>query len=229
MKWRRIPLAEMLTGLLIAGAGCSHPPPPQAQLGCYLSSPQDLRRIHRVVLLELTQDSSVPPIARDMTESLFRAAQARNLFHIDQIARDDPLCRDLPLDGRGVYTIKDLMAMREALDCDAILFGRVTHYRSYPRMQIGLYVRLLDLQNGKLVWAVEHIWDSTDKATETRIKEFFESQMRSGYEPAQWELVTQSPKAFQKFVAFEIGQTLAPSQGDTQRIRAPGDVPAARL
>lgn len=206
MKWLRTrAIRLLLCAAPSALLGCG---PQRPNIDYYLSSRADLQRIRRVVFVDLSQESSFPAISDDMSEALFQALQGGNFFHIDRIARDDPHCRDLPLDARQAFTVKDLAAMREAFGCDALLFGRVSHFRSYPRMQIGLFLRLLDLKEGKLVWGVENIWDTTDKTIENRAKEFYEKQMRSGYEPAEWSLLMKSPKAFQKFVAFEVAGTL---------------------
>ena len=67
---------------------------------------------------------------------------------------------------------------------------------------------MIDLQEGKIIWALEEVWDSTDKATEQRMQKFFENQMRSGYQPMNWQVLETSPRYFNKFVAYEITQTL---------------------
>ena len=94
-----------------------------------------------------------------------------------------------------------------------------------PRMQIGLYLQLLDLRRGRLVWGLDHTWDTTDRATEQRIKAFFRSRMRDGYGPLDWRMAVTSPKVFQKFVACEVAETLTPDPPAVAGIRAP----AARL
>jgi len=195
--------------VVAAGAGCA----PQATgpgVNYTLSSRRDLHRIHRVVLTELSCDDGGVSVGRGMTESLFRALQATRLFHVDVIDGADPVCRDLSLAKLEPYTIQELADMRRTLKCDAVLLGRINSYQSYPHMQIGLYLRLLDLRDGKLVWAVDDVWDTTDKAVEARIQRFFAARIRTGYEPEQWSVVLKSPRAFRKFVACEIAETISP-------------------
>ena len=75
-------------------------------------------------------------------------------------------------------------------------------------MQIGLFLNLVDLREGRLIWGVDHIWDTTNRLTERSIERFFVKEMRSGYGPANWRLGLLSPRMFGKFVAHEAAGTL---------------------
>ena len=66
---------------------------------------------------------------------------------------------------------------------------------------------MVDLRIGKLLWAIEQIWDSTDKLVERRMKKFYKEYMRSNYGPMDWELLITSPRAFNKFVVYEVAET----------------------
>ena len=77
-----------------------------------------------------------------------------------------------------------------------------------PRLSIGLRLRLIDLTDGQLLWAVEQIWDSTDRQVQRRIRAYAHSQLRYATGPTPEELVTLSTLEFVKFVATEVAQTL---------------------
>ena len=208
-----------ICAIALAAGGCQPAPRPvSAGINCHLPSPRDLAGLHRVVFVELDDASGHPGVARSATRALYKSIQARRLFHVDVIWRDDPVCRDLPLDKREAFTLADLTSIRQELRCDALLFGRITNFLPYPRMQMGLYLRLLDLKGGKLLWAVDHMWDMTDREVELRAEGFYEGRMRDLYGPAKSDVLLMSPAAFHRFVAFEISQTLAPqSASDRQK------------
>lgn len=201
-------ISKILALLLCSGtmflAGCRQVSP----IGYYLAPPESLSRINRVVFVELSGQDSYPGIAADMTTTLSHAIQTRRLFRLDVVKKDDPLCKTISLDGQAGFTMQQLRDMRRTFQCDAILLGSVRDFRPHPRTQIGLDLRLLDLKNGRLVWAVDHIWDTTDREVEKRIIRFFNKEMRGGYEPMDWEFAMISPKAFGKFVAYEVANTL---------------------
>ncbi len=204
MRLNKIAIPTLLCLGWLVLPGCQKPP----DIGHYLGRPEDLARINRVVFVQLTGQDSCPGIAEDMTVALSHAIGARRLFRLDVVTRDDPRCKTLSLDGWAGFTIKQLRDMRETFQCDAILLGTVRDFRPHPRMQMGLDLRLMDLRSGRLVWGINHVWDTTDKTVTKRVKCFFDSRMRDGYEPMNWQLAMISPKAFEKFVAFEVVATL---------------------
>ena len=207
---REIGLLVAAVAALVTLAGCGGSDTAARPVGVnyYLSSRDELRRVPRVVFVELYEDEGYPKVARDMTDALYKAIQARNLFHLYVVSASDPACRDLPLNSAEALSMEQLSQIRQALHCDAVITGRMSQFRPHPQMQVALYVRLLNLRDGKLIWGVGDTWDSTDLSTECRVREFYDSQVASGYDPAQWRMVKMSPLMFEKFVAHEVACTL---------------------
>ncbi|MBI5724571.1 MAG: hypothetical protein HZA50_11470 [Planctomycetes bacterium] len=200
-----------LAGFMLAGCSTPQPGP-----NYYINSPDTLAGIKRVVLIELAQNPFDPPVARQMTDSLFQSIQARRLFHINLLPSNEPVYEQLPVYKTEPFTLEELNMFAQYLDCDAILIGRITRYQTYPKMLVGLYLRMIDVRQGRLVWAIEDVWDTRDKAMEERIKVAFDSNIRTGYEPLQWLLVMRSPMAFQKFVADDVASTVPLPGGQQQ-------------
>lgn len=218
-----------LYAALLSACGCSSVPgPPAADVNSYLRSPSSVLRLHRVVFISLDDTNCPPDIAQDMTDALAGTIRSRRLFRIERIEKTDPACDGLPLDVRGAMSMRQMEQIRAALNCDAVMFGRVDHFQTHPRMQIGIYVRLIDLTGGDLVWGVDHTWDSTDKQTAERIEHFFGEEMRSGYDPVQWRLGLVSPKIFEKFIAYEAADTLPTRVGPAEPKKTPAIWPKVR-
>lgn len=206
--------------LLCMGAlasGCVEPPESSVSFSV---KPEGLRAIKRVVFIELSDRDRSPDVAEGMTKALASAIRSRKLFSLDVVSRDDPRCKLVTLDQQGGFTLRQLRQLRDTFDCQAVLVGWTKDYYPHPRMQVGLRLQLLDLRQGQAVWAVDDVWDTTDKAMEKRVKRFFREQMRSGYEPMGWQLVLTSPKAFEKFVAHEVAETL-PNKPEIQPVNTP--------
>jgi len=174
----------------------------------YLNPEKDLASLGRVAIVELDNDSSYPAIRADVTEALFQALQKKQVFGLAFVHQSNPAWRSLHLDMNSTYTFDQLAAIRKALKCDAVLTGTITEYHPYPHMAVGLRLKLADLTDGQLVWALEQVWDTADKTTEYRIKDYFHSQLRSGFAPLHEELVAISSLKFIKFVAYEVAGTL---------------------
>jgi len=216
----------VLPAVLVAlSLGCAAPEGQTPKgVNYFLSSRQELTELPRVVMIELAGDAGYPEVGPEMTQALARAVRQHNLFHVQTIPRDHPACRDLPLSGKEPLTIEQMAAFRKALGCRAVLIGLVHDYRPHPHMRMGLYFRLLDLDDGKLIWAVDHVWDTTDQALEPRLRDFFFDEMRSGYEPVDWRLALISPRAFRKFVAYEAAETLSVPRLDPDGWQLKGQV-----
>ncbi len=180
----------------------------------YINPDKDMRSIGRVAMIEMENESSYPQISTDVTEALFLALQKKQIFGLTVVSQDDPSWRGLHSELDSTLTLKQLLAIREMLKCDAVLVGTVTEYQPYPRMAIGIRLKLLDLNDGQILWAFEQVWDCADRSTETRIKKYFQSQMRSGFAPLREELVVMSSLKFIKFVAYEVAETLSPRWQD---------------
>ena len=175
---------------------------------CYLNPYKKLTDIGRVAIIELDNDSSYPQISNDITGSLYQALQKRQVFGLTVVRQNDPSLRSLQLERDSTFTLEQILAIRETLKCDGILLGTVTEFRPYPHMAVGLRLKLLDLRDGQLLWALEQIWDSADKTTEKRIKNYFKSEKRTGFAPLQEDLAAVSPLEFIRFVNYEVAGTL---------------------
>ncbi len=174
----------------------------------YLNPNKSLTMIGRVAIVELDNNSSYPKISTDVIEKLYQAVQKKQIFGLTVVHQSDPSWRSLQLDLDSKYTLDQLSAIRETLKCEAVLLGTITEFRPYPHMIIGLRLKLIDLRDGQLLWALEQIWDTADKTTEYRIKEYFRSQKRSGYAPLHEQLAAVSSLEFIKFVSYEVAETL---------------------
>ena len=174
----------------------------------YINPNKSLSSVGRVVVVELNNNSNYPEISNDVTEKLYQALQKKQIFGLTVVRQDDSVWRSLQLDLESRYTLDQIITVRETLKCDAVLLGTITEFRPYPHMIIGLRLKLLDLRDGDLLWALEQVWDSADKTTEYRIKDYFRAHKRSGYEPLQEKLASVSPLEFIKFVSYEVAETL---------------------
>jgi len=199
---------ELLLAMLLLSGCAIYTPPVQMPTYYYLNSAKELSLVGRVAIIELNNNSNYPQIAADMTGSLFQAMQKKQLFGISIVRQTDPDWRGLQLEAGATYTTEQLSAIRKTLKCDAVLLGDITGYQPFPHMTIGLRLKLIDLRDGQLIWAMEQVWDSTDKTTEYRIKRYYESQLQAGLPGLQRQLMEVSPMEFMKFVASEAAETL---------------------
>lgn len=209
MKFRNLLAIQVV---LLTGCGrYFHPPEEPAPHTYYLNPAKDMESIGRVALIELTNKSTVHQISPNMTDALFQEIQKRQIFGVRKVAEDDPAWRSLELNIDMTYSYDELDQMRQILKCDAVLMGTITGYEPYPHMAVGLRLRLIDLSDGQLVWAMEQVWDTTDKATRNRIEWYYSPKgLLVHDENLSGQLGSISSLKFFKFVAYEITETLQP-------------------
>jgi hypothetical protein len=194
--------------ILLPGCRVCYRGAPAAPSCHYLNTDKDLFAVGKIVLLELDNNSSYPQMSADVSEALFQALQKRQIFSVAPVRRNDAAWRSLQLDSNGAYTLQQLSEMRKTFRCSAVLTGIITEFRPYPHLVIGLRLRMIDLKDGQLLWAIEQVWDTADKTTERRIRDYYCRQMRSDSARMQEKLATVSSIKFIKFVAYEVSETL---------------------
>ena len=207
----RVKTILLLLPVLLSGCGFNAAYKPAANY-YYLNPNKDLSTIGRTALVELGNDSAFLQISADVTEALYQALQKKQLFGLTVIRQSNPVWRKLQLDLNSTYTLEQLSAMRKTLNCDAVLIGTVTGFEPFPHLTIGLRLKLIDLADGQLLWALEQIWDTTDKTTQDRIKNYYRHCILPGFETLQEKLGTVSSLRFLKFVAYETSETLQPKR-----------------
>jgi hypothetical protein len=201
----------LLLPLLLSGCGSNSAYKSDAS-HFFLNSHKNLSEVGRIVLVELTNDSAYPQISADITEALYQAMQKKQLFGITVIRQSDPAWQNLQLDLKTAYTLEQLSGIRRTLKCGAVLRGTVTGFEPFPHLVIGLRLELIDLTDGQLLWALEQVWDATDKSTQERVKDYYKRHILPGSESLQEGLGTVSSLKFVRFVAFETAETLQPKR-----------------
>jgi len=176
----------------------------------FLDKNKDLGALSRVALVELDNLSAYPRVSAEITHALYLEIQKQQLFGLTLVQQEDPAWRSLQENFDTLQAMRQLVVLRETLRSNGLLLGTITQYEPYPRMVIGLRLKLLDLTDGQLIWATEQIWDSSDKNVQRRIKRYYRTQLRSGAAPLNEELVIVSSLNFCKFVAYEVAATLQP-------------------
>jgi hypothetical protein len=191
----------LLPSLVLSGCEADDGNAPMAE-SFYLNAYKDVHSLGRVALVELDNISDYPGISSEMTAALFAALEKKQFFSLTVIHQDDPIWQSIRRQSGSREGLKQIEAMRETLKCDALLTGTITQYQPYPKMVIGLRLKLVDLTDGDLLWGLEQVWDSSDNSTRKRIKHWASAAT------LREDLIIMSSLNFTKFIAYETAQTL---------------------
>lgn len=190
--------------LLFTMTGCKNIYLSSQRSPYYINPNKRFSDIARVAVIEFRNKSDYPGISEDITKAVYQQLQKEQFFGLTMIHKDNPLWTNLQLGAETPLTLEQLSYMYKQLNCDGILIGTVTDYKPYPHMTLGIHLTLIDLRDGEILWAIEDIWDASEKTTQENIQKYYENKMYSESKSLNKELTEVSPIRFIKFVAYEI-------------------------
>ena len=183
-------------------------------LNVYRDEPA-MNKLTRVVFIELDGSEGFPDISRRFTAKLGKTLVKKGLFRLDTLKPAAPELIDLDLTRTSPYSIAELAEIRKSLRCDAILFGKITSFRQYPGSNISIYMRLLDLKNGHLVWAIDESWDTEDRTVRSRLNDYsFDFRQDDYPNEVTDDLQLMSTSALLDFISWDIVRTMDPTYDD---------------
>lgn len=210
------PLALLLISLLTGCATWCGPvasltgPPPANAYRAAAKLPAELRR---VAVLPVTVEGGdlATQDGRDALEPVLRAElRKRGVFELIFVSPEQ--LRSLT--GRATWTAEeslpaDLLAtLRERLDCDGVLFSRLTQFRAYPPLTVGWGLKLVDCRQRQIVWAADEVSDAGQPAVAAAARRFASRELASSpplHEPGS---ILISPRQFGQFAAANVLETL---------------------
>ena len=101
-----------------------------------------------------------------------------------------------------------LKVLRDELDCDAVLFGRLTQFRAYPPLAVGLSFKLVEVDKAEFVWAVDEVFDANQAGVVTGARRFQQSREQLPAVLADSRSILNSPSHFGRYVASSVFHTL---------------------
>ena len=174
----------------------------------YINPNKDITNVGRIAIVELENDSSYTQVSSDLTSALFQSLQKKQVFGLQIVKQRDPLWKSLQLEPDTTYSLEQMAAVRQRLKCDGVLIGTITEYKPYPHMTIGIRLKLIDLTEGELLWAIEQVWSSSDKITEYKIKRYLKETQSSASTSSSESITMISPLEFMRYISYEVAQTL---------------------
>lgn len=101
-----------------------------------------------------------------------------------------------------------LKVLKGALECDAVLFSRVTQYRPYPPLTVGFSFKLVDAETSNFIWAADEVFDSSEPSVvnSARRYQILREQLPSSLSDSR--SILNSPTGFGRYAANSVFETL---------------------
>jgi len=101
-----------------------------------------------------------------------------------------------------------LKLLRTELDCDAVLFSRLTQYRAYPPLAVGFSFKLAEIENSEFVWAADEIFDASEPSVVNSARRYQMAREQLPATLADSRSILNSPSGFGRYAANSVFQTL---------------------
>ena len=204
MPARRIAaaLAALAAAVLAGCAGGAHATKP---VNCYLAERGDLANVRRVMVLPFAQEAGVQADCARVRDAFVAELQKLRRFEVVPLPadarEDDELNASL---ARGRLSTDAIVRLCNRYALDGVLLGSVTAWRPYTPPHLGMRTQLVSVHSGAPVWAVDAIYDSSDRTTVDDLQHYVAHTQRDDGNLHGWELNLLAPAKFTSYVAHRF-------------------------
>jgi len=209
---RAAALPSVLCALALGALGaCSMPrPPEQRVIDSYLADPRDLANVRRVMVLPFAEEPGVDTDCTQMRDIYVAELQKLRRFDIVPLPGSalevDELNRSVR---HGRLSTDAVVRLCDRYHLDGVLVGTVTSFRAYTPPILGMRTQLVSVHSGAIVWAVDAIYDSSDRSTINDLRHFHEHVQNNDGNLHGYELDLIAPSKFCAYVAHRFVGTWA--------------------
>lgn len=170
--------------------------------------PATVRRV--VVLPAYWEADPNSGFVNDLDAILHLSLQRTNAFEVVPVTRMQLHKLFGPRQFSSVAVLPDnlLTVLRDKYAADAVLFIDLTVNRPYHPISLGLRTKLVRVDDGGIIWAVDALFDSADPAVARAALDFSRRSTYNRYPVDSSGGILQSPRAFAGFAAETLFDTL---------------------
>jgi hypothetical protein len=208
----------LLIPIMLSLAGCSDGRAQKPNGPFSFHTTPGATEMQRIAVLPFTLGSRVGRSAQAIDASM--AASLRELGYHEVVAVT-PETRSELLAGDVLYvdnvTTTQLMRLRQALNVDAVVIGRVEQFDGFDPLSIGLAAHLVSCRDGSVLWSMTGNFDAHKSDIQNDIRRWYESTMSGDRNSVGgWRLALQSPTLFTRYVTDRVVTSL-PMQGSGKK------------
>ena len=206
MRGRVTFVGAIAAGLSLLGSCGLLPRAPEAKaVNSYLAEPEDLASVRRVMVLPFHAEAGVLVDCAAVRNAFVAELQKLRRFEVVPLpdgAREEQELNVSMLRGRPSTDAIVRLCERYALD--GVLIGAISAWRAYTPPHLGLRTQLISVHSGAAVWAVDAIYDASDRSTVSDLQHYYERTRHDDGNLHGWELNMLSPAKFTHYVAYRF-------------------------
>jgi len=198
---RTITFAACVTALLLSSCQLGRPARQKA-INSYLAEPTDLANVRRIMVLPFHAEAGITVNTNNIRDAFVNELQKLRRFEVvplSDAARENQILNASL--ARGRISTEAMVKLCDRYSLDGLFVGAVTAWRPYTPPHLGLRTQLVSVHSGASVWAVDTIFDSSDRATISDLQHYVSNTQQDDGNLHGWEMNLLSPVKFTNFVA----------------------------
>ncbi|GDY03543.1 hypothetical protein LBMAG49_28720 [Planctomycetota bacterium] len=202
-------LVTTLACLLVAGCAMDRPPE-KRPVNNYLADSRDLASVRRVMVLPFAVEPGVEVEADSarIRDAYINELQKLRRFEIVPLPSSAHEAAKLNQSARsGLLSTDAVVKLCQRYSVDGIVIATVTAWRAYLPPQLGMRTQMISVHSGAVVWAVDAIYDSSDRSTVSDLRHYFEHMQEDDGNEHGWSLNLIAPSYFARYVAHRFIDT----------------------
>ena len=160
--------------------------------------------------MPLANQTAYPKVADEMQTNLAAELQRAGRFDIVVATREDNGARARDVFARGQFDEVELLRVAREYQAEAVLFGQVTQYHPYNPPRVGLSLLMISPAEGIVIASSDGLWDAREAGTAEQAKQNFKQSLSWPQSVVGADRVLESPDVFQRFVSYQVAQSLVP-------------------
>lgn len=187
--------------------GCTRPPAPMsisAQTSTGANEPM------RIAVLPFVLANGVGRSAHALDEAFPAALRSLGQHEVIGVSLEKARVL-LPANAieRSTITASDLLRIRDALQVDAVVIGRVDQFKGFDPLAIGATAHLVAVTDGAVLWSATAELDAGRADVQEDVQWWHDHGNGNGNASlAGWRLTLSSPSAFSRYVSDRLVETI---------------------
>ncbi len=206
-------LSGVSTGCKTAETKYATRPHPDSPQNWFLPSSPG-RPMRRVALLPVWHERYTADILRNIDIAFNEELAKKAMFEVVPITRN---AMEGLIGRRELSSVEKIpgdlfLRLKDQYGVEGVMLTDITHFSPYRPVALGVRSKLVDIDSGRIHWASDVLYDSSNSAVAVAAKEYQKVLGQNGFPiMADGGAVLMSPRMFAQFAAYSNYASLQPA------------------
>ncbi|MGC8744173.1 MAG: hypothetical protein ACP5T0_09880 [Verrucomicrobiia bacterium] len=94
--------------------------------------------------------------------------------------------------------------LRDSTGCDAVIFPKVTVYKPYPPVAMGMNIKLVECESARILWSCDEVFDAGVGPVANSARRYYQTQLNLNAPGSDSKTILRTPRQFAQYVCYEL-------------------------